>query len=293
MAPRPRRTRYRKGKWRQQKLAVGTVAKIARKVATKLDRAHIKKHRYKLIVAHDGFQWSSAFSLPPSQDWRAVSSDAMESKCISTVGGFISDQIPHALSSLLQDSVALRIHGLQARFAVQNRNAVSCRLRAMLVYIPNLNKQTNDAVDFMRPDFHMLSKQGTGNLIYDGFDKDDLKNSSAGAASVRRYTILDTYRTTLQPTGYSGQQVSSAGIIRDITAIKTKHFRLTKYFKGMGKKGNLKANGNITQMLSDGNYFYLLWTDLPSGLSLNYVAVTSMRFHVQGVTQNVNTIGQP
>jgi len=55
---------------------------------------------------------------------------------------------------------------------------------------------------------------------------------------------------------------------------------LSKYFKGAGKKHFIKYEGANGRMLNDGNYFFVLWSDLPAGLAYHYCAYSQVRFKV-------------
>jgi len=275
----------RRRKWTQQLLAVGTVAKIAKKVASKLDRANDKFHlytSYKLATAAQGdppIVWpDGALGLPAASAYRP--GHGIETDTISLIGGLVQDVTGSILTGTQQKGVQIRMQGLQSRFVIQNRNTVSCRVTAMLLFIPNVNQQTSDGVDFLRPDIYMLGKVGTGNLQYDGWNKQELNVHASSAAGPRKYTILDKKHFTLGPTRASGQQETSAGQTRPIPAIQTKHFMLSKYFKGAGKKHFIKYEGANGRMLNDGNYFFVLWSDLPAGLAYHYCAYSQVRFKV-------------
>jgi len=256
----------------------------------------MKYHFFQLLHLADDTDWpTGALSLPTGTEWRDV--NGFESKLLSNIGDYVSDLTPTVLTPAQAKSVPIYMQGIQARFAIQNRSNVSCIARAMLVYIPNLNGQTDDAVDFLRPDIHMLGKTGTGNLQFDGWMKKGLNSNATSAAAARRYTILDRKKIYLPPTRSSGQQVPrniggtgtpAVTVMADVAAYQTKFFTLSKYFKGHGKKHQIKSSNVTGQALNDGNYYYILWTDHAPGVTYSYVNVTTLKFRVGSSDSQVN-----
>lgn len=285
----------KKAKWRQQKLAVGTIEKIARRVAKGLDKAQDKLHLYDEIYTADGFNWSSVLQLPPGTSWRPVMSGGLESKCISNITGLVQDgQVPGSPGNANPENLTIAVRAVQCRFAVSNREAIPCRLEAQLIFVPNLNRQTQDGVDFLRPDVFMLYKKGTGNILYDGFSKDTLKNKSTGASSVRAYTILARKVIYLRGSSNSGQNIAipvdpsdpdSFDHMADVPYYNHKRITLTKYFK-RDRKHNIKS-GTEGNPLTDGNYYFILWSDLPTGFRVHYVAMSSIKFRVLSTTDSI------
>jgi len=285
-----RRYTNKKAKFREQKLSIDTIIKISKREAKKLDKADDIIRRFSLAHAADGFTWQGQVDLPAPRYWRPVPGSGMESQVISDFEGYINDPIANQIDAAQGGSLTVKITAVQARIAVRNytrtltspyyvNNLEDCKITAMLVYIPNLNNQTADAVDFLRPDNFMLYKRGTGNLIYDGLDKDTLKNAASSAQSVREYTIL-ARRVINMP---------SQKIISDNT-IKTKYITLSKYFK-TPKTHNIKYSGTPGGMLSDGNYYMILYSNLSTEAlnTFSYVAATTIAFKVGATTFPVNS----
>lgn len=285
----------KKAKWRQQKLAVGTIEKIARRVAKGLDKAQDKLHLYDEKFTADGFNWDSALQLPPQNQWRPVLSGGIESKAISNITALVQDgQVPGSAGNANPENLTIAVRGVQCRFAITNREAIPCRVEAQLIYIPNLNRQTQDAVDFLRPDVFMLYKKGTGNILYDGFSKDTLKNKATTASSVRTYTILARKVIYLHGSSNSGQNIpipvdpaepDSFDHTADVPYYTHKRVTLTKYFK-RDRKHNIKS-GVEGNPMTDGNYYFILWSDLPTGNFIHYVAMSSVKFRVLSTTDNI------
>lgn len=288
-----RRSRVRK-KWRQQKLAVGTVAKIARKIATRLDNKSLKSHLFVKTWLADGSAWPTNYlALPASQDYRPIPAPALEVKTISELGGYVQDVTGVNWSANQERGVPIYLQGIQARFIFQNRTTTSVRVKLMLCFVPNYNFNTQDAVDFLRPDVFMLGRTGTGNLLYDGWNKQALNVAATQTTSARKFSILASKSFTMAPTKYSGQQIQSAQIVRDVPAIHTKHITLSKYFKGHGRKHYIKNQATQGRPLMDGNYFYIIWSDMEqqsTPLNLYYGAVTQLKFRVGSAQVAVNPL---
>lgn len=273
-------------KWRQQKLAVGTVAKIARKVALKLDKAHMKYHFFRREFLADGQEWpDGCLALPTGSAFQDV--HGFEAKEISGLADFVSDLSATQATALQSKSLPVYIQGIQSRFIIQNRSNVSCICRAMLVYIPNLNSSTGQAVDNLRPDVRMLGKTGTGNLQYDGWMKKELDTGSSFLQGTRRYSILAQKKLYLAPTRPSGQYTAQTPP-QTVPAYKTVHFTLSKYYKGFGKKCMIKSANATGAPLFDGNFYYLLWTDHAPGVTYSYCNVTQLKFRIGTINAPVN-----
>lgn len=287
--PRKYRRRYvgkKKRKWRQQKLAVGTVARIAKKVASKLDRKQdARQIRYlSEVYAADGYSWpdSQVINNPPQTAYRPVLSGALESKLVSKVSELLTDPAAVNLSPADADAITCYCKGIQMRFALQNRNSISCRVNMAIVFIPNLNRQTEDAVDFLRPDQYMLYRFGSG-IQYEGWDKKQIRNLAGSPSSVRKFVVLAHKKVTLPGTVNSGFTVDNQQ-----QRITTRYYNLTKHFKGMGKKHNIKPGTSEDITFSDGSYYYMLWSDLPAGDDLHYLGCSSMKLLPGSTTFSIN-----
>lgn len=284
--------RNKKSKWRQQKISVGTIQKIAKQEARKLDKKDDVLHRYSLAHAADGFTWSGQVDLPPPRYWRPVIAGGMEAKTISNFEGYIKDGNINTSTpgSTINQSLTVKVTAIQARFAIRNTtksltapyytlNESDCRCCAMLVFIPNLSDTTDQSVDFLRPDNFMLYKRGSGNLIYDGLDKDTLKNAAASQASAYQYIILDRKVFTLK--ALKNGPFETTG-----TALSTKYITLSKFFK-RPRKHNIKASGTAGGMFTDGNYCYILYSNLSNETptkSIQYVGATTCQFKIGAQT---------
>lgn len=276
----------KKAKYRQQKLSVATVTTIATKVAKKLDRRQDARetYYYKTIEARDGYTWNEILAYPPTASWRPILGGALEAKEVSGIGSLVQNTFPAELTQVQQQSVDIYCTGIQTRLAFQNRTAMGCTVRLYLVFIPNLNIATGDSVDYLRPSVYMLYKQGSGNLLYDGWSKRELKNlSSVTAHGAQKYSILDKKTIYLKPALASG--IVAPDI--PIAAFNTKRVYLHKIFKGLGRKHTIKGSQAVGASLTNGTYYYMIHHDLPLGETLHYVSVTDFKFTAGTPTINI------
>lgn len=286
-------------KWRQQKLSVGTVAKIAKNVAKKLDKKNIKYYINNIPYAADGFTWDSITELVPESSYRPIANGALESQNMSDIGGYIADPaVGQIIASNNAYNLTIGVAGVQARLQFQNDNSNDVTVTSMIVFIPNLNDHTDDAVDFLRPDVFMLYKKGSGNLLYDGMAKQIIRNKATGLATVRDYTILVSKTIKLPASKYGGQQIEDAQtpaaqgtLMRDISQPSRRKVTLTKYFK-RERRHNLKQNAAVGRAFTDGNYFLIIYSDLSldanGARSISYCGASSVKFRVIGTTGAVN-----
>ena len=287
----------KKAKYRQQKLSIDTIIKISKREAKKLDKADDIIRRFSLLHAADGFTWQGQVDLPAPRYWRPVPGSGMESQVISDFEGYINDPIANQIDAAQGGSLTVKITAVQARIAVRNytrvlaspyylNNMEDCKITAMLIYVPNLNNQTTDAVDFLRPDNFMLYKRGSGNLVYDGLDKQTLRNAASSQSSVRDYTILARRVINMESQNSYPNDITTP----TVRPIKTKYITLSKYFK-TPKTHNIKYSGTPGGMITDGNYYMILYSNLStSGLNtFSYVAATTVAFKVGATTFPVNS----
>jgi len=281
------RSKYnkKKAKWREQKLAVGTVIQIAKKVAKKLDEKNIRYLFSNVYFAVDGYSWDSVCSLPPKEAYRIVRTDALESKLISDLSNLVQD-VSLVAGGDEERSVTVGIKAIQARISIRNANVQGVRYEAMLIFVPNLTGQTSDGVDFLRPDVFMLYKNGSGNLLNDGLAKSKIRNQSTGASSVRTFTIL------ARKVGYI------RGFIAGTTNspnVATKRFTMTKYFKRERRHNCKQVQAGGANMFTDGNYYFCLHSDISTGgtiavptqLSIGYTGAASIKLRIVNLTQPI------
>lgn len=286
----------RSNKWRQQKLAIGTVKKIARNIAKKVCDKKTRYYYSNIFHARDGFNWDSVTEICPNNAYRPVHSGAMESQVMSDVSGLVLDAGIFA-SVTEQKNVTVAVKAVQCRISVRNPNVNAVKVTAAIIFIPNLNEQTDDAVDFLRPDVFILYKQGGGNLLYDGFAKRGIMNKATSAASVRNYKIIVSKTFTIRGTIHSGTGTTYTTpnlYTRTIPNVARKNFFLTKYFK-RERKHNCKF-GQGAQQFTDGNYYFIMYSDIslddeaPAQPRLiSYCGASSIKLRVVGTTDALTT----
>lgn len=270
---------------------MGTVEKIAKKVASRLDRQQDNRQiRYASnLYADDGYAWPSGqvIAMPPQTAFREIQSGALEAKCISNVEGLLSDAIADNLPLADREAITCYCKGVQMKFALQNRNSISCRVQCALIFMPNVNYSTQDAVDFMRPDQYMLYRFGGGGLQYEGWASREIRNLASGQASVRKFSVLAHKKLTLPGTVNSGYTTGGQQ-----QRISTRFVTLTKHFKGQGKKHNIKprtqTQPNQYDTFSDGSYYFLIWSDLPATDTLFYLGQSNIKLLPAGTTASIN-----
>lgn len=285
----PYKKKYsKKSKWRQQKLAVGTVQKIARQIAKQEDRKNIKYYVSNVFFAADGFNWDSVTEIVPSSSYRPINSGALESQVLSDLSGMLIDADKKELFTPTNNTnITVGLRGIEARLSFRNPNIDDVRIEAQIVYIPNLNDQTDDAVDFIRPDVFMLYKKGGGNLLYSGMAKQGIRNKASSNASVRQYQIIDRKVITIKGTYFSGKTIEDQGNCIYIQGVNRKNITLVKYFK-RERKHNCKSGTTGYRQFTDGNYYLIIHSDLAiddnGQRNIEYCGATSIKLRVVGAT---------
>lgn len=292
-----RKRNNKKAKWRQQKLAIGTVQKIARQIAKQEDRKNTKFYYSNVFHAVDGYNWDSVTEIVPSESYRPIQNGALESQVLSDISNLLMDgnlndqNLPN-----LSFDMTVGVSAIQCRLSFRNPNIDDVRICAQIVYISNLNDQTDDAVDFIRPDVFMLYKKGGGGLLYDGIAKKGIRNKSTGAASVRDYQIIARKVITVKGTYNSGiQEEDTPNVFKDVPGVNRRNITLTKYFK-RERKHNCKKylTGAVNRLFTDGNYFLIIHSDLSlsdtaTPRSITYCGASSIKCRIVGSTQPLTT----
>lgn len=258
--------RKRRGKWRQQRLAVGTVERISRSIAKQEDKKQLKKyvHTTQIILA-GAPDMISSISLPPKSQWFVNPGAAFQWRLLSDLGNKVRDANVIGASPAVAGEVELRIHGIQVYGICTNNAPYPCKFQLRIIYIPNLNSFTTGAVDYLVPSETMLfkSRSGLGSLLYRGYDHKNLGTMTATGIPVK-YTELAKKVVSLPAAFARGQDTLPDATVTQTTRDERdvrRHFSLSAYFKGMGKKAYARTT---QQQLSDGNYFLVYWNDLAS-----------------------------
>lgn len=284
----PRKKTYAR-KWRQQKLAVGTVQEIAREIAQQEDKKQMKKYVHCSYVKSDSFtNWSSASykrALPALANWKSHTGSEQDLttpyQILSNVGGNIDAP---ELKLLTQDEAGrleLRIHGIETFGVICNTSLRPMRFEARLLWIPNLNSYTNASIDYMQPRFTMFSKSGagTGNLLRQGYNRRALGALTATGIPIK-FKTLDRIVINVAAQDWTAAITGqAAGEFSAQAPLVFKKFKLAKYFKDP-HKGFVRNNQDE---MTNGNYCLVYWSDLPGTSTFSILATSNMQYSVKAV----------
>lgn len=253
------------------------VEKRMNAISKKNIKANEILHLYNKYFAADGYTQAGFVNLPLITEYRPVHGGAMEAKCISKIGGFTLDPAAPAIPVPQDQHTTIGISGIQCKFAFINSSQYTARVVVKLVYIPNLNRSTVDSIDYIIPSEFDLWKHGSGNLLFDGWNKKQLENQATTVDSKNAYTIIK--RDVFHIRGVAPND-----------NITPRRKWLTKTWKTL-RKHNIKVRtGESNQMLTDGNYYIIIHSDLPTiaATPLKYIAATSIKFKIFPSTFPVN-----
>lgn len=283
----------RKRKWRQQKLAVGTVQKIARQIAVAEDKKQKQKYVHVEDIMAPGFTMTDPVKIPVNTQWLQQSGGgAIGYRLLSSLGGTLTDSTMLNNTAAEKGELELRLHGFQSYCIAKNNSHIPCRFEVRLIFIPNVNTFTSGAVDYLVPRASMFfnSGNGCGNLIYRGYNRRGLAASDATGLPVK-YKNLDRKVIYLPAATMSGTQTVTGGglqtILLNMPRVR-KRFKLTHYYKGMGRKCFCRAGTGSSKLLTDGNFYLVYWHDLPSVTdTVSFLSTNNIQYSIK---QNMNKI---
>lgn len=277
-----------KRKWRQQKLAVGTVQKIAREIAQAEDQRMVKKYVHTTKLHRAGFTWDNHRSLPEFGDWQQISGNMQDTllpySIVSSLGGnVISSEMP-LLNGTEEKQLELRIHGVETFGIVKNNSDVPIRVEARLLWIPNLNQFTQASIDYLVPRITMFYKsgRGVGNLLRQGYARRSLTTATATGVPVK-FTTLDRVVLHLPATNYVG--TVDGNQLSFIRPYQFKRFKLSKYFL-KPRRGFVGSQSSPNDIMSNGNYVICYWSDQVGTATFSFLATTNLQYSIK---QNMNT----
>lgn len=287
------RWKKNKAKWRQQKLAVGTVKNIAREIAQQEDKKNMRKYVHVTQFKAAAFNWEVGYlaHLPLPQFWDTITGgDNLTYKSISDVGGNIGlvEMIQNSTAPAKNEQLELRIHGLEIFGVMKNNASYPTRVEIRVLYIPNTNVYTDDANDYLTPRFTMFCRRdgGVGALQRQGYDHRSLGGFSATGNPIR-YTELGRKVIYLPTASVSGTLTFADNIQPPVTAPHAlqlaqptvyKRFSIKKYFK---TPKTAYCRGTNPQ-LSNGNYFVCVWCDLPAATNtISFLASCNLQYSVK------------
>jgi len=270
--PRFRRRRGgAKSKWRQQKLAVGTVQKIARQIAKQEDNKRMEWRIHQRYVIQTGGLWTSQTMRPTEAVKRRYTVGAVDSWLLTGFANAVENDLVQNSASSYNRSATYGVKTVQAHLCFENNTPVPVRAIAALMFIPNLDQLTADSVDRLTPRIEFL--RGTPNLKFDGIFGGDLQKMSDGQqASGRTCVICDQKKFTI-PCGRNFR-TDGGGDPLNIQTEQTqpcKIVRLSKTYKRLKKLyyNFVAADGNNREFMSNGNFYLAYCTDTIIGADEN------------------------
>lgn len=293
-----KRSKYRKNRsqYRQQKLAVATVKKIASTIAKREDKKNMVKYCHVSTTQAAGTSWIDKRAIPVLTTWKTISGSAQDANddlsydLVSAIGGTIAAENQVSLLAAEREEVQLRIHGIQTFGIIKNNANRPARIECRLIYIPNVNQYTIASIDYLTPRMTMFYKSGTGagNLLRQGYNRRVLAAADGTGIPIRFQTLARkvVYLPSAVATGTVTQSDPSGvnQIIMNAPAV-FKRITLAKYFKTPRKAF---CRGTNIQ-LSDGNYFFVYWSDLPGSFTYSILATTNIQYSLKAPMNSSNT----
>lgn len=236
-----RRQRKGKRKWRQQKLAVGTVQKIARQIAKQEDNKHIQFLVNQTLITPG--PWPDLQAAPRESSKAILQPNDIIWNYLSSIGNLTeSNLISHptvASGNTIQPDRTNEylVKALEVNLAFENNTFKATRVRVELCYVDNLNFRTQDAVDKLIPDFSTF--HSGVNMKYQGMLRKFQKFSDVSErATSPNYHLLDAKEFVLPACKASTRYVLSGGaeVLEDCNAQVRKYVRLRKYYSKRPKK---------------------------------------------------------
>lgn len=217
--------------------------------------------------------------MPLVSSWRECEGQQCNYQLLSNIGGKVADVALTMQSHAETEQLKLAIHGVQLYGVVTNQSVVPTRVECRLIYIPNYNQYTDDAVDYLNPRFTMFSKSGQGvnGLQYRGYNKTSLVAYDATSPAIK-FQTLDRKVLYLPGTGMHGTVGNPVQAILMSTPAIYKRFSLAKYFK---KPKLATVRGSATE-LQNGNYFFVWWGDgAVTQQKYNLLATANLQYSIK------------
>ena len=223
-----------RGRYRQQKLAVATVQKIAREVAKQEDNKHIHWiiHRAEITRVPG---WTQNFASPTESQKYVLQPNLPSAVLLSQIGNLTESQLttPESGGTTQIDdrSNFYFVKAACAYMAFENNTAMPVRCRAELVFVPNLNSRTDDAIDNLDTDIETF-KSGV-NLKFKGIFRPLLRMQGTDSAGSPIYRLLASKEFVLPACKqYSTPAPPASGVgVAGYHAQVRKYVNLSKYWK--------------------------------------------------------------
>lgn len=229
---RKRRYRGKPRKYRQQKLAVATVQKIAREVAKQEDNKHIHWITHRNLFADPA--WGSASTSAPRENEKFVCQpNSFNAEILSDIGNLTENQLvgENQANMVTDRTNEYFIKAAETFLAFENNTDHPVRCRVEMVYVPNLNTRTADQQDLLNPTIHTF-KSGT-NLKYAGMFRKYIRQFGTAQASTPTYQLLAAKEFVLPAAQqYVTPAPPASGVgVAGFHNTKRKYITLKKYFK--------------------------------------------------------------
>lgn len=230
----PRRYKRRhygkKKRFRQQKLAVATVQKIARKIAKAEDDKHISwiVHQEKFSTSIGG-DWNSSVESPLETQKIILQPNAVTANILSNIGNLTVSSLPPTATSAggntidPQRTMEYFVKAAECYMAFENNTFYPVRCRVEMCYVPNLNLRTDDLVDNLQAGIQTF-KSGV-NLKYSGMFQKFQRVVGTTSAKSPTYQLLAAKEFVLP-------SVKIAGVLgAPMTTQVRRYVTLKKYWK--------------------------------------------------------------
>lgn len=285
----------KRAKWRQQKLAVGTVQKIARQIAKAEDNKHIQfLVNQKLLVTGP---WPDITQAPRESSKEILQPNAINWSYLSQIGNLtesnlVSQHVVAGGNTVQPDRTnEYMVKAAELNLAFENNTFKACRIRVEMCYVENLTQRTQDVVDYLTPS--PTSFHGGVNLKFAGMFKKFQKFQGTGVHTTSpTYQLLAAKEFILPACKASTRSVG--GVLTDCNAQVRKYVTLRKYWKrpkkliwksfqqGVEITGSQLCDGGniIIQVMSDSE-FVVGAGDVANPIGVRYWGTSGLRYFIK------------
>lgn len=256
----------KKAKWRQQKLAVGTVQKIARAVAKQEDNKRIHWIVHRNLQSDPG--WDSSQTAAPREEHKVVlQPNTYNAFILSDIGNLTENQLDYQpQGSMVGERTNFYfVKSLQSFLAFENNTQYPVRIRAELCFVPNLSSRTDDTDDNLQSSINTF--HNGVNLQFSGMFSKFMRTEGTASAKSPIYQLLAAKEIVLPAAvQYSTPAPPASGVGQaGFSNTRRKYMTLSKHYKRPKKliwKSYVQQQ-EITgaQMCDNGNFVVQIITD--------------------------------
>lgn len=263
-----RKKRGKKRKWRQQKLAVGTVQRIAKQIARAEDNKHIRwlVHR-NLFVSNTA--WDTSQTAAPREEYKYVlQPNAYDANILSDIGNLTENSLVEQASGSVEYDRTMFYHvkSLQAFLCFENNTQYAVRCRVEMCYVPQLNAVTASQANNLASS--ITTFHGGVNLQFAGMFKKFQRTEGPTRADSPVFQLVAAKEFILPPAQqYQTPAPPAAGQagIAGFNNTKRKYITLSKHYKRPKKLiwKSFVQQQPITgaQLCDNGNFIIQVMTD--------------------------------